>query len=257
MIYLYGLVEPQGGACPKVALGSIAGVTSPVSADPCGDLFLIHGQHDGSEILPRRKSLLTHARVLEAAMEIGTVLPMRFGMTCRSLEVFHDIADRSSEEIRKALDRLRDRAEVGVRVTVPEEAALEAALAETPSLAAARDRLTLKGGATHFAKVEFGRSLGEVVAARRQAAQKALLKELVPLAAAHVLKAPETDFEVIRAEFLVEKDRLADFPARIEQVVAELGFAGKGEYATRLVGPGPGFHFVDLSLAPTDAEEAA
>lgn len=257
MIYIYGLVQPHGTDRVEAVLDGVEGVTGRLSFSPCGELVLIHGDHDGGEILPRRKALLAHARVLEAAMGAGTVLPMRFGMTCRSPETLETLAARSRDKVESALRRLRDRVEIGVRVTAEEEPALTAALAAHPGLAAARDRLAAQGIGAHFRKVEFGRALGEAIAARRAAAQKALLACLTPLANAHVLKAPETDFEVLRAEFLIERQGLDAFLLRIEQAVETLDFAGADGYRTRMVGPGPAFHFVDLSLSPDDTEEAA
>ena len=257
MIYLYGLLDAASGAEPDALLDGIAGVGGAVALARCGDLYLIHGPHDGREILPRRRSLLAHARVLETAMEAGTVLPMRFGMTCASRDDFAELVEKSHVDIQNALDRVKGRVEFGIRVNAPEEDALQATLDRTPELAATRDRLAKQGAAAHFAKVDFGRALGEAVAARRRAAQKTLLAELVPEAVEHILKAPDTDFEPLRAEFLVERGRMQDFSEVLERVVAELEFAGPGQCVAQMVGPGPAFHFSDLALDPSTTEEAA
>lgn len=257
MIYLYGLVQPAAGTAVTLAPGETPGVTGPVSARVCGGLVLIHGDHDGSEILPRRRALLTHARVLERAMGAGTVLPMRFGMTCPSPAAFEEIVKRNRDGIAAALDRLAGRVEVGVRISGEEPRVLEATLSASPALASARDRLQGRSSAGHFAKVEFGRSLGEAVAARRKAAQKVLLDRLAPHAADHVLKAPETDFEALRAEYLVDENRLAAFTSELDRAARELDFAGDTPCTARLVGPGPAFHFIRLNLAPAGAEAVA
>ncbi|MEO0918699.1 MAG: GvpL/GvpF family gas vesicle protein, partial [Pseudomonadota bacterium] len=199
-IYLYGILQPGEGADAGDLMTGIQGVTGAVSIHPVSAMVLIYGDHDGSEILPRRRLMLAHARVLETATEAGTVLPMRFGMTCASVKEFAALAQDAGSRIRETLDRVRGHVEIGVRVDAPEEAALEAALAQSPKLAAERDRLTKGQGAAHFDKVAFGRALGDAVAERRSAAQKSLLSGLTPLCADHVLKAPETDFEPLRAE---------------------------------------------------------
>src|SRR6056297_3354807 len=113
--------------------------------------------------LPRRKLLLSHARVLEAAMSFGTVLPMRFGMTCPSVAAFSALVCDAGERIDAAFDRIEGRIEVGARVSVSDTAALEAAMAKSAQLQARRDALALKGREAHFAKVDFGRDLGEAV----------------------------------------------------------------------------------------------
>ncbi len=257
MPYLYGLLEADPRTASMSELTSIAGTTGQVSVDRCGDLSVIHGPHDGAEMLPRRRLLLSHARVLETAMVLGTVLPMRFGMTCESLAELGDLVSANRAVIRGAIDRLRGQVEIGVRVAAPEDDALSEALSANPAVAAARARLAQQGGAGHFAKVEFGRALGEAVAVRRKAAQKALLADLVPRSSGHVLKAPESDFEALRAEFLIDAEQLAGFLEYLERAVAKLDFAGPGRCGVRVVGPGPAFHFVDLSLVTSDAQAAA
>ncbi len=257
MIYLYGILSPGNRAQAEVVLGGQTGVTGDVALSPFGEWILIHSAHDGGEILPRRKSLLTHARVLETAMQAGTVLPMRFGMTCQSVEEFKDLVDSAGAKIAAGIERVTGRVEVGVRVSVAEAEALEAAVAASPRLAARREGLVGMGPEAHFAKVEFGRTLGELVAARRKSAQQCLLERLKPFCVDHVLKAPETDFEVLRAEFFIDETKLPAFSDALDHASADLDFAGGGETSVRLVGPGPAFHFVDLALAAVDAPEVA
>ena len=253
-IYLYGIVQPTDGMATDTFPADVSGVTGQVSVDRTGDLTLIYGTHDGSDILPRRRALLAHARVLEAATDKGTVLPMRFGMTCASLDDFRALARDAAPKIDAALARVRGCVEIGVRVQAPEEAALAAALAQSPALSRQRDRLAQTGAGSHFDKVGFGRALGDAVATRRRAAQKQLLAGLRPFVADHVLKAPETDFEVLRAECLIAEDRLPEVTAWLEEAVAGLDFAAPTPCTAQIVGPGPAFHFVDLAL---DAPPAA
>lgn len=191
------------------------------------------------------------------AMRLGTVLPMRFGMTCQNVEEFWKTAEGARAEIGAGLERVEGRAEVGVRVSVAEAAALEATVQANPTLAAERDHLARRGHDAHFAKVEFGRGLGEAVAARRKSAQKDLLERVRPLSVDHVVKAPETDFEALRAEFLIEKNDLPAFSEVLDRSSANLEFAGGGQTAVRIVGPGPAFHFVDLALDMAGEPEPA
>ena len=258
MIYLYGLIELREGALAMPeGLTRLPGVTGPVSVTDCAGLGLIHGAHDGAEILPRRRLLLAHAKVLEASMGAGAVLPMRFGMTSSSTDEVARLIGRSRDAIRAAFARVRGHVELGVRVTAAEDDALRAALSASPELAAAHARLAAGRAGDHFAKVDFGRALGELVGRRRQLAQKQLLAALKGHAASHVLKAPETDFEVLRAEFLVPETGLQTFSDALEDTVAALGFTAEGDCTAQIIGPGPAFHFVNISLASDPAEAAA
>lgn len=257
MIYLYGLLASDADMLPVDAFSCCDGVTGDVAVEPCAGHFLICGKHDGSEILPRRRLLLSHARVLEHAMECGTVLPMRFGMTCGSVLEFEKLVQGQTDAVKSALARLDGCVEIGVRVSGAEEAVLGRTLEVTPALLTERNRLRRTGARDHFAKAEFGRTLAEGVSERRGRAQKILLERLVAYAVDHVLKAPETEFEALRAEFLIAENRLDAFTTLLEETVVALDFAGAGGCSAHLVGPGPGFHFVDLNLAIDRAEAAA
>lgn len=257
MNYLYGVMSASALATDLSDISLGPGISGEVEMECFDDLVVIHAAHDGSEILPRRKSLLAHARVLENAMDHGTVLPMRFGMVCDSVAAFAALAARHRADIQAAFDRLSGCVEMGVRVTASETEALNALLDRDTELRTARDRLAEKGRGAHFSKVEFGRALGEAMAARRAAAQKDLVERLRPMARDYLIKAPESDFQVLRGEFLIERERLEEFGQGLEVAVQQLGFVGGSHWDIRMVGPGPAFHFVGLTLDPADAEAAA
>lgn len=256
MIYLYGLLEPIDH---QAALDADLppGVTGDVQLMKCGELLLLYGAHDGADILPRRRNLLAHARVLETAMALGTVLPMRFGMSSPSESVFVELATKNHDLVEAALKPLRGHVELGVRIEAPEKAALEATLAASPSLEAERERLTRPGAAQHFTKVEFGRRIGDAMARRRQDAQKEILSVLSEFCDKYILRTPESDAEVLRAEFLVPQHRQDAFASLLERAVNECRFAGAVACSTVLLGPNPAFHFTNLALMPRDDQDAA
>lgn len=253
VMYLYGLLEADA----PVDLSALDGINGPVCVTPCGGAFLIHGAHDGGEIMPRRRHLLRHAKVLETAMGHGTVLPMRFGMVSASVVEIETRIATQAAAVEQAFARVRGRVELGVRITVPEAAALEAVLRMSPDLARARDDLANAGRSGHFAKAEFGRHLGEALARRRAQAQKALLAELTQNAEDHVLRAPETDTEALRAEFLVAQDKVAEFTDRVAALSETLDLAQPEPADAQVIGPGPAYHFVTLALGTASDEAAA
>jgi len=195
--------------------------------------------------------------VLETALGLGTVLPMRFGMLAASP---CDVAARLAAQraaVDRALDRVRGHVELGVRVSVPEGRALGAILRDMPDLARARDRLAQLGAAGHFETAAFGRRLGEALAQRRTQAQKYLLRGLKPLVADHVLGAPTTDFELLRAEFLVADGAVRAFQDGLAELVQGVALSGEAAADVQMVGPGPAYHFVGLSLDHAPGEAAA
>ena len=162
---------------------------------------------------------------------------------------------RRADVISAALARLSARVELGIRITAQETAALKATLTQIPDLQQAHTRLSR--GADHFQKVEFGRKLGEAMARRRADAQKTALASLVPNTVEHVLRAPEHDTEVLRADILIERDHIAAVTESVEKMCAELDFAAPEPCDAKIVGPGPAFSFVDLVLDEGPGSKAA
>ncbi|MBF9029977.1 gas vesicle protein [Rhodobacterales bacterium HKCCE3408] len=249
MIYLYGLLR----ATAPPALDELAGVSGSVAATQLATGWLIHGAATEAEILPKRRHLLAHTRVLETVMQAGTLLPMRFGLIARDVDEIATLIAARETEIAARLAALDGRVEAGLRIAFPRDAALAATLADDPRLAREHQRLAALTRPPHFELAEFGRRLAEALDARRTAAQKALLAGLADTWDDHILKPPESDVQVLCAECLVARDALDATAARAEEAARRIaGFAGGAEPEVRLVGPVPPFHFVDLALAPAD-----
>ena len=84
-----------------------------------------------------------------------------------------------------------------------------------------------------------------------------MLRALVLLAGAQVLRKPEEDTEVLRAEFLFAATDQAAFIAAVDQAARSLTFAPGAEHAIQVIGPVPMYNFVRHSLALDPQEEAA
>lgn len=255
-IYLYGIADAPAERVAKSIEGHAGISGAPPLALVCGGHTVIVTPHDGSEILRTRRRMLAHTRVLEAATAEATVLPMRFGLVAECEEALAGLIEAHAPAIATQFARIAGHAEVGLRISFPREAALRALLAAEPAIAAERDRLAGRGAEAHFARIDLGRKVAEALERRRTAAQRRLLADLPAEAADHVLRAPESDVEVLRAECLLRNgggDALAE---RMLDCARACGFAPGAEPEIRLVGPVPPFHFVDLALTPPGAEAA-
>ena len=249
MIYLYGLFEGEKVALEQALAGSNGLQNIPEIAS-VGSWHLVHSQHDDAEILPKRRLLLAHTKVLERMISVGTVLPARFGLVAQDLVTATSLITAQTDLVAAEFDKVRGHVELGVRVSIDREAALDATLAEHADLRAERDALAGKGPEAHFAIAEFGGRLAEQLDRRRGKGQRMLLDALVPLARAHVLRKPEDDNEVLRSEFLISADAQAEFVTAVEAAAARLDFAPGAEPAIQIIGPVPMYNFVRLSLTP-------
>ncbi len=246
MIYLYGLLEPGHPADPA-ALAARDGVTGPIVLTDLPTARLVHGTAGDEDILPRRRLLLAHARALEDLAAQGAVLPMRFGMRA-DFAAIASVLSAQAAEVAAQFDAVRGCAEYGIRVSFPREAALAATVAQDPALAAAHARLAGRGAAGRMETAEFGRILAERLDRRRAAAQRDLLAVLAPDLAGHVLRAPEDDVQALAIDALVREDRAEGLASRIEALARGSAFAPGAEPQVRIVGPGPAYSFVRLTL---------
>ncbi|ETX15867.1 gas vesicle protein [Roseivivax halodurans JCM 10272] len=246
MIYLYGILAAGG-----VTGESPPGVTGPVEEAVLPEGRLLHGRHDGTEILPRRRLMLAHARVLEDAAARGTVLPMRFGMLVEDLGAVADLISAQSARIAAEMERLSGTVEYGVRVTFDRDPALAALLADEPTLLAERDALKRRRAVPQDC-ASFGRRIAEALDRRRGQAQKRLLAAIRPAIVDHVLRAPETDVQVLAADILLRAESSDWVAGAVLDAARECGFS-TGEPHVRLVGPQPAYSFTRLTLAARKA----
>lgn len=247
MIYLYGVLDPAAQPDPA-ALDGLAGVTGPagIATLPVG--HLIHGPHDGGEILAKRRNLLAHTRVLEALLPQGTLLPMRFGMVAADLVAVAEMLEARRARLAEEFARLGGQVEVGLRLSFDRTAALACLLDAAPDLRAERDRLLGRARGAHFEQAELGRRLAERLERRRTEAQSTLARRLAPYLTDSVLRAPEEDVQVLALDALLPATEERRFAETVAQAAAECGFAPGAEPRIRLIGPVPPFSFVRLSL---------
>ena len=130
---------------------------------------------------------------------------------------------------------------MGLRISFPKQPALDATLHANPALQAECTALSKRGPEAHFAIAEFGGRLAETLDRRRGHAQGQLLSALRPLARDHVLRKPEEDTEVLRAEFLIDMNAQESFQEKIAATVATLDFAPGAEPTIQLCASQPDF----------------
>ena len=97
------------------------------------------------------------------------------------------------------------------------------------------------------------RSVAEALERRRTDAQHRLAQLLNGLCIDHILRPPEDDTEMVRADCLLPAGSELTLASEVEAAAAALGFAGSEEPVVHLVGPAPPFNFVSLALQPASA----
>lgn len=242
--YLHGLARGDASEL-RAALADEPGATGQPEVSAIGPILVIHAPAPEGEVPTTRRRMLGHARVLERAMGAADVLPMRFGHVARDPALLDPVLREAAPEIEVEFSRLSGRIEIGVRLSVAREAALAALVRDVPNLqrrAAEARRAGLTG------QIDFGRHVAEALDRARQAAQRRMIDALRPLTEDVVPGTPESDVELLRAEFLLDRRSESEFTAAVQAAALDEASRLGCEPVLRLVGPSPAYHFVKLAL---------
>lgn len=251
--YLHGVARGDAAAL-RAALADEPGATGQPDVAELGRYLIIHAPAPEGEVPATRRRMLGHARVLERAMATADVLPMRFGHVVRDARHLAGVLQAAAPEIDAEFARLSGRCEIGVRLSVPRDAALAALIRAAPDLqrrAAEARRSGLTG------QIDFGRQVAEALDRARQAAQRRLIERLRPLVDDVQPGTPDSDVQLLRAEFLVPRAAEAAFAEAMQDAAREEADRIGCDPDLRLVGPSPAYHFVRLALAAPGFGKAA
>lgn len=187
MIYVYAITDPldlheapsgiQDGPLELAEHGGIAGVFST---------------HDRFEVKPEPELLWAHERVVDHLMDLGGVLPLRFGTVLQDAGALRAVLDDEGPRYRLLLSRVRGCVELAVRV----------GLAPAEGQAAS-------GGADY---------MRERLAARRREEDAAgrVLAPLRRLARATARRPPQAGNTMVGESYLVPRGAMEPFTAEVK-----------------------------------------
>jgi hypothetical protein len=194
VIYAYAVCE-RAAADPPPRRRGLGGAALRVALED--GMAVVYSRHRTLRPRPSPEAMWAHERAVEALMERGAVLPMRFGtMLADETELVEALAARR-DEFAAALNRVRGRVEIGLRV-VQDRPAAQARRADS-------------GRAYVLARVEEHR--------RAERAARELHAPLAALACESRLRRPAPP-TLLAAAYLVERRDVAAFRARAEEVAA-------------------------------------
>jgi hypothetical protein len=243
-LYCYGVtwadsVQSQrdagvsGASVEPVRHREVAALTSPV---------------DSARVRARRADLLRHSDVLTAALDDGTTLPLRFGVTFPSeSELVEAFLRPRHDELVGLLHEFEGRVELTVKAFYKEEVILGEIVRETPRIAKLRDATRIGNEASKYPlRIELGEKVAAGLQERTHRDREALLARLRPLAFAVDVDQEPIENQVLRASFLVARERLPIF----DETMDALARSQAGRMDFKYLGPLAPHSFV--ALTPTE-----
>jgi Gas vesicle synthesis protein GvpL/GvpF len=238
--YVYGVVAAAdtteihaagvGGDKAEVRRVVLDGVAALVSDVPQGALVAA-------------RDLRAHWGVLEEAAARTTVLPVRLGTVMESdTAVADEFLAPNAERLAALLAELEGKVQLNIKGFYDEERLLREVVQETPQVAHMRGRLqALPEAATYYDRIRLGELVSAEIDRRRARDAELVMSWFELLAEAARAEPPTTRTGAVNAAFLVRRDRLDDFSAAVERLIAELG----DRMRIRYVGPLPPYSFAD------------
>jgi hypothetical protein len=219
VIYAYGIAHPSPTLPPgRRGLGGAA-----LRVLETRGLAAVYSQHRRFRARPEAALVIEHERVLEAVMACAPVLPMRFGTQLDSTERLAAAVAGRHRELRAALDRVRGRVELGVRVLPTDPPA-----ARPPSPSSGRD---------HLLSLAAARRRDERIAGQ-------IHHPLDDLAAGSVVREHSPSPTVMVAAYLVDTGQVDSFRHRADEVAAS-----HPDVRVVVTGPWPPYSFTGEGTA--------
>jgi hypothetical protein len=208
------------------------------------DLAAIVSEAPAQDAKATRDQALAHARVLEAAIVDAPVVPFKFGTMVPGDDekVGSDLLEAYHDELAELLRKFEDRVQMTLKVTYHEDAVLREIMDSEPQIAELRKQSQGPEEQTRNLKVQLGELISKALEQRREADKADIFEQLKPVSVAAVDDPVETEFMVLNAPFLVERDRLDDFEEGVEQVAEER----HQRMQFTLQGPMPAYSFLDV-----------
>jgi hypothetical protein len=240
--YVYGVVRADGKSRSRTK-GIGEKQVRIVDADGLG--ALTSDVPDG-DLEAGREELLAHSRVLERAVEQGTVLPMQFGVVMPDESAVREqLLDPHRGELEAQLDEMEDKFEVNLKAIYDERALLTEVIDEEPEVA--KLKKSMQGQpeeATHFERIRMGELIAEAVNQKRDRDADEILRQLANHAVAIEVGEPVHERMALNASFLIDRSKQKKFDAEVDRIAEEQG----GRLRFKYTGPLAPHSFVELAM---------
>ncbi len=229
----YGLAGLEGHPVYTISQGQVAAVVSDLT---------------NGKVRPERRHLAAQQEVLKGLMAAAdAVLPMSFGIVADSARAIQEILSRNQEALRKHLQRVAGKVEMGLRVTWDVPNIFEYFVNTHQELRLARDRfLGPLRNPSQKDKIELGRMFDRLLHEDRETHTAKIEEILAPGCFEIKRNKCRSEHDVMNLACLVGRDPRAQ--ARFEKGVFAAARLFDNNYAFDYNGPWAPHNFVETDL---------
>ncbi|MBI4577988.1 MAG: GvpL/GvpF family gas vesicle protein [Planctomycetes bacterium] len=203
------------------------------------------------KVLPLRRNLDPHHRVIREVMKTTTIVPMTFGHVARSRNDVAKTLRSNREAIGAQLDRVDGKVEMDLKVNWDVDNIFEYFVGADAELRAYRDQVFGRSCAPSKAeKIELGRTFEERRNREREEQTDRVTEVFHPCTSDMKVNPPKGEKVVMDLAFLVDRGGLKPF----EECVYQVAGTFSTQYLFDYSGPWAPFAFVDVALDLQSAE---
>jgi Gas vesicle synthesis protein GvpL/GvpF len=237
-IYVYGVVRAG-----SVSTSDLEGVAQrPVTTIEGDGVAALASELGADQFRVRRRDLDRHLEILGTVFSEVTVVPCAFGTVLQSRQsVETDLLETRRDELLALLERLDGRVQMNIKAAYDEDTILREVVESDPEVARLREQSRALGDAAHMANIRLGEIVAAALAGRAAADRQRIGEELVAEADDVVVEEAPVPV-VLKASFLVARDRLKAFDTALEALAA----AEAPRLAFEAIGPLPPTAFASV-----------
>jgi hypothetical protein len=241
-LYVYALVRDGHPGAPDMPP---VGGEGEITVCNLGTLAALVSPYAGDEVLPVRRNVIGHARVLEEAMRHGPLLPMSFGLLVSGADALAGVVRPRFADLSHLLDDLDGCIEVGVRASWIDGPIWREVAVRNPAIAREAARLqALPQTVGYQDRIGIGQRIESIVSAWKRDEAARLQAMLEPFALRQRQLPAAGDLNFINTALLVRADRersLFDAVAAFEAERPDL-------LSVKVISPVPPYNFVAVRL---------
>ncbi len=208
---------------------------------PYQDIAAVVSDYPVTEIKVLRRNLSPYHLTIRKVAEECTTIPAKFGQVAGDADRMRGVLEANYDELKEELIRLRDKVEMGLKISWTVENVFEHVVGKSRELRELRDRLLRRSASlTRQQQIEVGAfAYDKLNEMRGEITEKIITLVQDSVEEVEINQITEEKM-VMQGAFLVRKDRQNDFAAAAQKVADLLS----EDYAVKVDGPWAPFSFV-------------